>query len=94
MNDQALLEQLTELAERLSIAVRYENIAREDAYGRGGLCRIKGEYVLFVHSRATSREKIRIIARALRKFDLGEMYVLPALRELLDRHAPAEERKD
>lgn len=89
MNDQALLEQLEELADRLSIAVRYENIAREDAYGRGGICRIKGQYVLFVHSRATLREKIRIIARSLRRFDLGDMYVIPALRELLDRDDPS-----
>jgi hypothetical protein len=83
------LEQLEELADRLSIAVRYENIAREDAYGRGGICRIKGQYVLFVHSRATLREKIRIIARSLRRFDLGDMYVIPALRELLDRDDPS-----
>ncbi len=88
MNDHALLEQLEELAERLSVTVRYENIAREDAYGRGGLCRVKGEYLLFVYSRATLREKIRIISGSLRKFDLGGMYVLPALRELLDSRGP------
>ncbi|MHB8772632.1 MAG: hypothetical protein ACYC7J_16685 [Syntrophales bacterium] len=88
MNDQAILEQLEELAERLSITVRYENIARDDAYGRGGLCRVKGEYVLLVHSRATLREKIRMIAKSLSTFDLGGMYVLPALRELLDSTDP------
>jgi hypothetical protein len=85
LNDQALLNQLEELAERAAIAVRYENITGEDSPGSGGLCRIQGRYVLIVHSRATPKEKIRVIAKALRQFDFSEVYVIPALRELLER---------
>jgi hypothetical protein len=80
LNDEALLNQLEELAERMAIAVRYEN-----SPGSGGLCRLQGEYVLIVHSRATVREKIRIVTKALRQFDFSEIYVIPALRELLER---------
>ena len=85
MNDEALLNELEELAERMEIAVRYENITGEDSPGSGGLCRIQGQYVLIVHSRATVREKIRIITKALRQFDFSEIYVRPVLRELLER---------
>jgi hypothetical protein len=85
LNDEALLEQLEELAERLAVAVRYENITGEDSPGSGGLCRIQSQYVLIVHSRATVREKIRIITKALRQFDFSEIYVRPVLRELLER---------
>jgi hypothetical protein len=85
LNDEALLHELEELAERMEIAVRYENITGEDSPGSGGLCRIQGQYVLIVHSRATVREKIRIITKALRQFDFSEIYVRPVLRELLER---------
>jgi len=78
-----LLKQLEELAERMSIAVRYENIAGKDSPGSGGLCRIEGRYVLLVQARAPLSEKIRVVAKALRRFDLSEIYVKPVLRDLL-----------
>ena len=84
MNDETLLNQLEELAERMAIAVRYENITGEDSPGSGGLCRIQGRHVLIVHSRATLREKIRVVTKALRQFDFSEIYVRPALREWLE----------
>jgi hypothetical protein len=84
LNDDVLLNQLEELAERLGITVRYENMNVEDSPGSGGLCRLKGEYVLIVHSRATLREKIRIVTRALRQFDFSGIYLKPVLRELLE----------
>ncbi|MHB9099348.1 MAG: hypothetical protein ACYC5X_16165 [Syntrophales bacterium] len=84
MNDEVILNQLEELAERIGITVRYENMTVEDAPGSGGLCRLKGKYVLIVHSRATLREKIRVVTRALRQFDLNGIYLRPVLRELLE----------
>lgn len=84
MNDKVLLSQLEELAERVGITVRYENMNGENSPGSGGLCRLKGEYVLIVHSRAALREKIRVMARALRQFDLNGIYLRPVLRELLE----------
>ncbi len=85
VNDEALLKQLEELAQRMAITVRYANITGEDSPGRGGLCRVRGEYVLIVHSRATLREKIRVVKKALKRFDLGEIYMVPALRDVLER---------
>jgi hypothetical protein len=84
LNDVALLHHLEELAERMAVAVRYENITGKDAPGAGGLCRIRGEYVLIVHSRATVAEKIRFLTKALRQFDLSGIYVIPALRKLFE----------
>jgi hypothetical protein len=83
LNESDLLKQLEELAERLSIAVRYENITGKDSPGSGGLCRIQGRYVLIVDSRAALSEKIRVVAKALRQFDFSEIYVKPVLRDLL-----------
>jgi hypothetical protein len=85
LKNEVLLNQLEELAERLEIPVRYENITTEDSSGTGGLCRIKGEYVLMIHSRLAVKEKVQVIITALKKFDLSEIYIKPALRELLEK---------
>ena len=79
-----ILSQLEDLAEKLGIAVRYENVIVEESSGTGGLCRIKGKYVLIVHSHATSKEKIQVMTAALKVFDLGDIYVKPVIRELLE----------
>lgn len=84
LNDDILLEQLEELAERIGITIRYENMNAEDSPASGGLCRLKGDYLLIVHSRATIPEKIRVVTRALRQFDLNGIYLRPFLRELLE----------
>jgi hypothetical protein len=82
--EEFLLGQLEELARKLGIAVRYEQVTLEKSSGAGGLCRIKGNYALIIHSLATAREKIQLITEALKSFDLSDMYIKPALREWLE----------
>jgi hypothetical protein len=84
LNDELILGQFEELAEKLGIKVRYENVNMEETSGTGGLCRIKGEYVLIIHYRATVKEKIAVMTRALKHFDLTDLYVRPVIRELLE----------
>jgi hypothetical protein len=54
--------------------------------GLGGLCRVDGEFILIIDSTSAVKEKIRIMTEALRRFDLGDIYVRPALRELLEEY--------
>ena len=82
MDDHSTLHQLEELAGKLEIQIRYEKI-EDELTGVGGLCRVEGKYVLLIHSKATTKEKIQIMVEALKRFDLGEFYLRPALRELL-----------
>ena len=85
MEDHAALSQLEALFDKLGIPIRYD-IVRDELTGLGGLCRIEGEHILIIHSKATVKEKIQILIEALRRFDLGDIYVRPALRSLLEEH--------
>lgn len=85
MNEEILLYQLEDLAEKLEILVRDENINIEESSTTGGLCRIEGKYVLILHSKATVKEKIQVMIKALNQFDLNDMYIKPVIRELLDK---------
>jgi hypothetical protein len=84
LKNDLLLSQLEELAGKLGIAIRYENVAMEESTGSGGLCRLKGEYVLIIHSQAAVEEKIRILLEALKTFPIGDIYVKPVIRDLLE----------
>ena len=84
MDENTVLGQLEELARSLAIQIRYEPIKREGIFRAGGLCRLKGEYVLIFDSKATMREKIQGLARAVSRFDLDQVYLRPGLREFLD----------
>jgi hypothetical protein len=84
LNNALLLNELENLAGKLGIAIRYETVNVEESSGSGGLCRLKGEYVLIIHTQATVQEKIRIILEAVKPFPIGDVYVKPVIRELLE----------
>jgi len=86
MDENSLIDLLEELAEGFGVKIRHEAIKQdEDAvYLSGGLCLLRGEYVLIVNSKATTKERINTLATALKHFDLDKVYIRPVVRELLD----------
>ena len=85
LDENTLLGQLEELARSLSIDLRYEPIKKEGSFYPGGLCRLKGEYVLIINSTASIRDRILALTRAVSRFDLSRVYLRPGLREHLGR---------
>jgi len=86
VDDEVLLSYLEELAERLEISVRDENINIEEWTSAGGLCRVEGEYILILNSKVTVKEKNEVLIKALQQFDLTDIYVKPVIRELLEQY--------
>ena len=84
MDNTVLLGHLEELAYALGIKVRYEKLEGDLAFTSGGLCRIRNEPVFIINVDATTEEKVRTFARALRRFDLSQIYLKPALRDFLE----------
>jgi hypothetical protein len=87
MDENTIIEQLEELAERFGVKIRYEAIKEDEdsIHVVGGLCLLRGEYVLIINSRATVKDRVQTLATALKHFDLDQIYIWPVLRELLDR---------
>ena len=84
--EDVLVDQLGELAERLGVKIRCEPIRQEEDSVKvvGGLCLLKGEYVLIIDTKATTVDKINTLAEAVSHFDLDRIHVKPVLRELLN----------
>jgi hypothetical protein len=85
MTQEELLKQLEELADKVNITIRYVSLKNEDPATFGGLCRIKEQPVLFLHAKAKVIRKITLITEALKRYDVDEIYLRPALREHLKK---------
>jgi hypothetical protein len=85
MIHEELLIQLEDLAGRLNIQVQYESLKNEDPSTFGGFCRIRDQRMIIIHSKATVSRKIDIFTEALRRFDIDDLYMRPALREHLKK---------
>jgi hypothetical protein len=84
MQEETLLQQLEELAGKLEICVRDENISMEETSVTGGLCRLEGQYIVILNSKANVQDKIQVMIKALQLFNLDDIYIKPAVRQLLE----------
>jgi len=87
MDENTIIDQLEELIKSFGVQIRREPIKQDEDLVKvvGGLCLLRGEYVLIINSKAASRDKIGVLGMALKQFDHEKIYMLPVLRELLDR---------
>lgn len=79
------LRELESVAEKKNIKVSYENIGGE--LGAGGLCKVKGQHRVIVDKRATDGEKVTVLAQALSRFPLDDLFISEQTRALIEKSA-------
>ena len=79
MKSEKILEELETLAEKLGLVLRYE---RGDF--QGDLCFIDDDGVIIIQKKAIIEKKIAVLARCIGRVDLGKVYFLPEIRQLLE----------
>ena len=88
--DEALCEELKELARRLGVQVREEILLREVGYHvRSGACRVRGEDMIFLDRNLPPAERVQALVEGLAGRDVDTVYLTPALRRLLERRSGA-----
>jgi hypothetical protein len=87
MDENTIIEQLEELIKSFGVQIRREPIKQNEDLVKviGGLCLLRGEYILIINSKVTTMDRIMTLATALKHFDLDQIYLRPVLRELLDK---------
>jgi hypothetical protein len=76
---------LEEIAEKLGISIRYEDLSSPEFTARSGLCRIKGRYFYIIDTSKGLAQRVEALSECLSQMDLEGIYIVPALRTLLDR---------
>jgi len=85
--DSSLLQHLEDLAARLEIKVRYENLADEELFIHSGGCKILGRHSIILDPRCSIGERARILARELSNYNLEDLYILPRVREFISHQS-------
>lgn len=83
MNDSDVLSKLEDLADRLGIKLRYENLARGPFRSSGGYCRLENDHLILIDKNDSKKRKIKLLAKSLGRFDLETVFVPPALRRII-----------
>ena len=85
MEPYKVIEHLEGLAHKLGVEVVYQKLGTDEYSGGGGLCKVKGAYKVFVDQSDPIERRIQVLARALSSFNRDDVYVLPFVREILER---------
>ncbi|MCF8145388.1 MAG: hypothetical protein K9N21_15840 [Deltaproteobacteria bacterium] len=91
MDARTILGHLEVVADQLGVEIRYEPMEGETALSPGGLCRIRGKQVIIVNSKAPPGDQVGTFVKALRRLDLGQIYLKPGIRDLLEGEIGEEE---
>lgn len=86
MRSEELYEGLKDLAQKLNIAISEQSFRRSGVRAKSGLCIVKGEPVFIIDKHIGTSEKIDVLASYLSRMPTEDMYIVPAIRELLHQY--------
>ena len=87
MNPDQLYQELIDLAERLQITVSEQNLKASGFKVKSGFCKVRGQNLFFMDKHKSTHEKIQILARQLADIPHDDLYIVPAVRELLEKYS-------
>ena len=82
-SNDSLLQSLIELAEKLSVRVIFKNLKDDEFVIKSGMCSIKGDTLIIIDSRVSLEEKVKTLCKELKKFNLDNIFISPAIRDIL-----------
>ena len=90
MKPEQLYLELKDVAVKLGIAVEEHNLRESGIRVRSGLCTVRGKPLFIMDKHKPISKKIKTLAAALSGLDHENVYMIPAVRELLAKYADGE----
>jgi len=87
MKPDQLYQELKDLAERMQITVSEQNLKTSGIKVQSGLCSVKGQNLFIMDKHKSVHKKIGILAAQLTAIPHEDLYIIPAVRELLEKYA-------
>jgi len=75
-------QRLFEVAEQF-----FDRVEVENGDFKSGMCVVRGERCLFLNRNAGLDTNLKVLASTLAEMNLDERYVLPAVREAIERYS-------
>jgi len=85
LKPEQLYQELIDLAEKLEITVSEQNLRKTGVKAKSGLCKVKGKYIFIMDKHKSIHKKISILSDQLAQVPHDHIFIVPAVRELLER---------
>jgi len=86
MKPEQIYQELKDLAEKLAVTVSEQNLRTAGIKVKSGLCKVRGQELFIMDKHASIYKKIRILAAQLAGMPHEDVYVMPAVREVLNKY--------
>ena len=84
MKPDQVYQHLVDLAEKIGIEVSVHNLKISGFAIKSGICRIKGKNRIVLDKHLSKDDQIDVLIDCLRTFSLDDIYIVPAIRDLLN----------
>jgi ABC-type enterochelin transport system substrate-binding protein len=84
MKPENIYQELKDLAEKLEVTVSEQNFRTSGIKIKSGLCKVKGKNLFVMDKHKSLKKKIEILASQLAAIPHEDVFIVPAIRELLD----------
>ena len=84
MKPEQLYKSLCEVAEKLDIEVKEQNLRKSGIKAKSGFCKVKGKKLFIMDKNISIQKKIRIIASFLSKMPHDNIFAVPAVRDIIN----------
>lgn len=85
MTNTEILRELEELSAKLSFEISYESLKKTAPYVKSGVVKLKEKKMILIEKKLNMDRKIKVILRAIRDEELGEIFVKPFIKDLISR---------
>jgi hypothetical protein len=86
MKPEQIYQELKDLAEKLGINVSEQSFRHTGIKVTSGLCKVKGQDLMIIDKHKSVHKKIRIMASHLARIPHENVFIVPAIRALLEQH--------
>ena len=90
MKSKQLYHNLIEIAEKLNIKVLEKNFRQTGINIQSGFCKVKNNNLFIIDKHLSFFKKNIILANFLNKIPLENIYIMPVVRDFVNKHKEAE----
>jgi len=94
MKPEEMYHHLKELAERLNITVLEQNLRKSGLNVQSGFCIVKNRKLFILDKAKSSFDKSTLMASFLNKAVNDDIYIMPAVREFIQKYADEDDGKN
>jgi len=87
MKPEQIYQELKDLAEKLNITVLEQNLSISGFRVKSGYCKVKGKDFFVIDKKKSIYKKNHLLVAYLRTMPHENIYVVPAVRELLQKQS-------